>query len=94
MQWLENTLLSYLDSWETWVAQNQSIPKEKKLYCTLPQQTLEGIRICGKAKSDMRAKEDLFYKHNIKSHVAILAIFLSVMKPSILTESRYLTVWL
>ena len=48
---MEITLLSYLSNWETWVEQNQSIPKEQKIYCTLSQQTVEGIRICGKCSS-------------------------------------------
>lgn len=47
MQWLQTTLLQYLENWEESVAADSSIPKEEKVYCTLPQQTIEGIRICG-----------------------------------------------
>ena len=47
MQWLQTTLLQYLENWEESVAADSSIPKEGKVYCTLPQQTIEGIRICG-----------------------------------------------
>ena len=41
-------------------------------------------------KFDPRAKENPFYKQNsnVKSHVAILAIFLAIMRSSILTEAR------
>ena len=47
IQWLQTTLLQYLENWEVSVAADTSIPKEEKVYCTLPQQTIEGIRICG-----------------------------------------------
>ena len=48
LQWLEEDMLQYLKDWEKWVSKETTIPKEAKPSCSLPQQTLEGIRICCK----------------------------------------------
>ena len=41
--------LTYLKKWEVSVANNEKIPKAAKPFCTLPQQTVEGLKMCGKS---------------------------------------------
>ena len=41
--------MKYLDDWESSVQNNDKIPKEAKPYCTLPYQTVEGLKICGRS---------------------------------------------
>jgi len=45
---LEGTLLKYLDDWQKWVESNKKIPAGAKKQCLLPDQTVEGIKMCGK----------------------------------------------
>jgi len=45
---LEGTLLKYLDDWQKWVEGNKKIPAGAKKQCLLPDQTVEGIKMCGK----------------------------------------------
>ena len=47
VQWLKGTFLEYLNDWDKWVYSNEKIPKGAKKYCTLPDQTIEGLKICG-----------------------------------------------
>ena len=47
MQWLEETLSKYLDNWQKWVENNKDIPDGSKKHCLLPDQTVEGLKICG-----------------------------------------------
>ena len=39
--------MNYLRDWEMLVANCERIPKTAKPFCTLPQQTVEGLRMCG-----------------------------------------------
>lgn len=47
LKWLEETLLKYLDDWQKSVEMNKEIPEGSKKYCLLPDQTVEGLKICG-----------------------------------------------
>ena len=47
MQWLEETLLKYLADWQKCVESNNDILEGSKKYCLLPDQTVEGLKICG-----------------------------------------------
>lgn len=47
LQWLNYTVLKYLDDWEQSVKNNDKIPKAAKPLCTLPNQTIEGLKMCG-----------------------------------------------
>ena len=47
MQWLNNDFLNYLDDWEESVQANDKIPRAGKPLCTLPYQTVEGLKMCG-----------------------------------------------
>ena len=41
-----NLFLSYLNDWDEWVQGNEKVPKGAKKCCTLPDQTIEGLKIC------------------------------------------------
>ena len=41
VQWLEETLLKYLDNWQKRVENNKDIPDGSKKHCLLPDQTVE-----------------------------------------------------
>ena len=47
LQWLNSDFLNYLDDWEQSVKSNDKIPKAAKPLCTLPYQTVEGLKMCG-----------------------------------------------
>ena len=47
-KWLEETLLMHLNDWKEWVSDNTYIPDGAKKLCTLPDQTVEGLKIAGK----------------------------------------------
>ena len=48
LQWLDETLLTYLNEWKEWITNNTDIPDGSKKMCLLPDQTIEGLQICGK----------------------------------------------
>ena len=48
-QWLKETLLTYLSDWKEWIYNNPKIPKGAKKMCFLPDQTVEGLQICGES---------------------------------------------
>jgi len=49
LQWLEETFLAYLSEWKQWVFNNPKIPEGAKKMCFLPDQTVEGLQICGES---------------------------------------------
>ena len=50
LQWLKETLLMYLSDWKKWVYDSPKIPEGAKKMCFLPDQTVEGLQICGEFK--------------------------------------------
>ena len=48
-QWLKETLLTYLSDWREWINNNPKIPEGAKKTCFLPDQTVEGLQICGES---------------------------------------------
>ena len=51
LQWLEDTFVKYIATWMTGrmvYRKLKHIPKPIKPFCTLPYQTVEGLKICGK----------------------------------------------
>ena len=48
LQRLEETLLTYLNEWKEWITNNTDIPDGSKKMCLLPDQTIEGLQMCGK----------------------------------------------
>ena len=67
-------MLQYLESWKMWVNKNNEIPKEAKLYCQLPTQIIEGIKIYGANKLHFICKNVIIFilAHSLSEMIRFL----------------------